>query len=123
MTDSVEKGAGSPRGKRMPINDGFPIVSVVMPVRNEAGFIARSLGAVLAQDYPSDRMEVIVSDGMSDDGTREVVHAAAKSDGRVRLVDNEGRIAPTALNAALACARGRLDLVRPTAGRRPPVLR
>jgi succinoglycan biosynthesis protein ExoA len=83
-----------------------PFVSVIMPVRNEAGFIERSLGCVLGQDYPADRMEVIVADGMSDDGTRELVHAAAKRDGRVRLVDNQGRIAPTALNAALTGARG-----------------
>jgi succinoglycan biosynthesis protein ExoA len=84
----------------------LPFVSVVMPVRNEAGFIERSLGSVLGQDYPADRMEVIVADGMSDDGTREMVCAAAGRDARVRLVDNPGRIAPTALNAALAGARG-----------------
>lgn len=106
MTDSVERGVQGPEETEMPGRDRLPIVSVVMPVRNEAGFIARSLGCVLAQDYPSDRMEVIVADGMSDDGTRELVHAAARRDRRVRLVDNKGRIAPTALNAALAGARG-----------------
>ena len=31
-----------------------PLVSVVMPVRNEAGFIARALRAVLAQEWPED---------------------------------------------------------------------
>ena len=41
----------------------LPFVSVIMPVRNEAKYIERSLGAVLAQDYPADRMEVIVADG------------------------------------------------------------
>lgn len=85
-----------------------PFVSVVMPVRNEAGFIARSLGSVLGQDYPSARMEVIVADGMSDDATRDLVRAAAGRDPRVRLVDNPGRIAPTALNAALSVARGEI---------------
>ena len=48
-----------------------PLVSVILPIRNEARYIARSLGAVLAQDYPADRMEVVVADGMSTDGTRE----------------------------------------------------
>lgn len=86
----------------------LPFVSVVMPVRNEAGFIQRSLGSVLGQDYPADRMEVIVSDGMSDDGTRELVYAAVARDARVHLVDNRGRIAPTALNAALAEAGGEI---------------
>ncbi len=85
-----------------------PFVSVVMPVRDEASFIARSLGAVLAQDYPRERFEVIVADGMSADGTREVVKDFQARDARVRLVDNAGRIAPTGLNAALRVARGRV---------------
>lgn len=88
-----------------------PFVSVVMPVRDEAGFLARSLGAVLAQDYPAERMEILVADGMSTDATRDLVRAAAARDPRVRLVDNPGRIAPTGLNAALAEARGQV-LVR-----------
>jgi succinoglycan biosynthesis protein ExoA len=97
----VETAAeGSAEGRR------FPFVSVLMPVRNEAGLIDRSLGSVLAQDYPAERMEVIVADGLSGDGTRERVLDAAKRDGRVRLIDNRKRIAPTALNAAVAEARG-----------------
>ena len=44
---------------------GAPFVTVILPVRNEADFIERSLGAVLAQDYPAERMEVLVVDGGS----------------------------------------------------------
>jgi succinoglycan biosynthesis protein ExoA len=86
--------------------DSLPFVTVVMPVRNEAGFIERSLGSVLTQDYSPDRMEVIIADGMSGDGTREMVLRLAASDPRVTLVDNPGRIAPTALNIAIARSRG-----------------
>jgi len=39
-----------------------PFVTLVMPIRNEAAFIKRSLGAVLAQDYPRERMEVLIAD-------------------------------------------------------------
>ena len=46
----------------------LPFVSVIMPVRSEAAYIERSLGSVLAQDYPAERMELIVADGMSADG-------------------------------------------------------
>ena len=42
-----------------------PTVSVIMPVRNEAAYIERSLGSVLAQDYPVDRLEILVVDGLS----------------------------------------------------------
>ena len=51
----------------------LPFVSVLMPIRNEAAFVERSLRAVLAQDYPSDRLEVIIADGLSDDSTREII--------------------------------------------------
>jgi succinoglycan biosynthesis protein ExoA len=85
-----------------------PLVTVIMPVRNEAGFIAQSLGAVLAQDYPPERVEVIVADGMSTDGTREIVETFQAQHARLRLVDNPGRIAPTGLNAALGLARGEI---------------
>lgn len=84
-----------------------PLVSVIMPIRNEADFIERSLGAVLNQDYPHDHMEVLIADGMSDDDTRAVVQRlAASSDIPVRIVDNPGKIVPTGFNAALKPARG-----------------
>lgn len=85
-----------------------PFVTVIMPVRDEAGFIAQSLGAVVAQDYPPERVEIIVADGMSADGTREIVRSFAARDARLRLIDNPGRIAPTGLNAALRLARGEI---------------
>ena len=53
--------------------DLYPLVSVIMPVRNEADFIEESLGAVLAQDYPKHRMEILVADGMSTDSTVDIV--------------------------------------------------
>ncbi len=88
-------------------HDQQPFVTVIMPIRNEAAFIERSLGAVLAQDYPPERMEVLVADGMSTDHTREIIASLAQtSPVPVTLVDNPGRIVPTGFNRALAQARG-----------------
>jgi cellulose synthase/poly-beta-1,6-N-acetylglucosamine synthase-like glycosyltransferase len=85
-----------------------PSVTLIMPIRNEAAFIARSLGAVLAQDYPHDRMEVLIADGMSTDETRDVIAnlTAAYPAIRVTVLDNPGKIVPTGMNAALARAQG-----------------
>jgi succinoglycan biosynthesis protein ExoA len=88
-----------------------PFISIILPVRNEAGFIERSLSAVLRQDYPPDRYEVIVADGMSTDGTREAIKSLQAEHPALRLIDNPGRIVPTGLNAAIAQARGEM-LVR-----------
>jgi glycosyltransferase involved in cell wall biosynthesis len=85
----------------------LPSVSVVLPIRNEAAFIGRALASVLAQDYPVDRLEVLVADGRSTDATRDIVgFFESRSSGRVRLIDNPGRIVPTGLNAAIAAANG-----------------
>ena len=92
----------------MSLQSGKPFVSVIMPVRNEGPFIDQSLGAVLAQDYPADRMEVLVVDGFSADGTRERVFEVQKSHPQVQLLDNPGRIVPTGLNIALRRARGEI---------------
>ncbi|MBI3415673.1 MAG: glycosyltransferase family 2 protein [Verrucomicrobia bacterium] len=85
-----------------------PLVSVIMPVRNEAGHIEPCLRAVAAQDYPMARLEVLIADGMSDDGTRARITEFARTDARVRLIDNPNRIVPTGLNAALRAARGEI---------------
>jgi len=82
------------------------LVTVVMPVRNEAAFMGRSLGSVLAQDYPSERLEVIVADGMSTDKTREVISDLAGSRANVRLIDNPRQIVATGLNLAIREAKG-----------------
>lgn len=83
-----------------------PFVTVILPVRNEADFIARCLQSLQASDYPADRMEFLVVDGMSDDATRTIVQEIAARDPRVRLLDNPERIAPHAMNRGVRAARG-----------------
>ncbi|MCI0551032.1 MAG: glycosyltransferase family 2 protein [Anaerolineae bacterium] len=89
------------------VND-WPFVTVIMPIRNEAAFVNRSLSAVLAQNYPQDRMEIIVADGMSTDGTREVVRSLQAQIPNLLLIDNPGKIVPAGLNAAIQQAKGEI---------------
>ncbi|HDS74262.1 MAG TPA: glycosyltransferase family 2 protein [Firmicutes bacterium] len=85
----------------------LPVVSVIMPIRNEGTFIEQSLGAVLDQDYPQDLLEVLVVDGMSDDGTRETVRSILEhTDISGQLLDNPHRIVPTAMNIGIQAAKG-----------------
>jgi succinoglycan biosynthesis protein ExoA len=88
------------------MSDSVCSVSVIMPTRNEAKFIARSLGAILAQDYPADRVEVIVVDGMSDDGTRGIIEEYAGKDRRIVLIDNPGKIVSCGMNLGIKKAKG-----------------
>jgi succinoglycan biosynthesis protein ExoA len=86
------------------------MVSVIIPCRNEAHCIDRCLDSVLASKYASERLEVIVADGMSEDGSREKVDKYAARHPRVRRIDNPSRTTPQALNRALTAARGDLIL-------------
>ncbi len=81
-------------------------VSVIIPCRNEAAHIAGLLDSVLAQDYPAERLEILVVDGMSDDGTREIIEDDRRQNGRIRLIDNPGRAVPTAMNLGIEHSSG-----------------
>jgi cellulose synthase/poly-beta-1,6-N-acetylglucosamine synthase-like glycosyltransferase len=81
------------------------LVTVLIPARNEAGTIARCLESVLAQDYT--HLQVVVVDGESTDGTRDVVQDVIARDHRVEMVSDGRRSIPAALNTGLAHARGR----------------
>jgi succinoglycan biosynthesis protein ExoA len=86
--------------------DLAPFVTVIIPCRNERNFVGEALDSVLANDWPADRMEVLVVDGLSDDGTRDVVRAYADRDSRVQLLDNPGLFAGDAMNLGIGAAEG-----------------
>lgn len=88
-----------------------PFITVVMPVRNEARFIAETLRQLLAQDYPHDRFEILVADGMSDDATRDIVARIAEEDGRVRLLDNPKMRSSAGRNVGFRAGRGDLFVI------------
>jgi succinoglycan biosynthesis protein ExoA len=85
-----------------------PLVSIVLPCRNEHGYIQACLESALQQDPPEGGFEILVADGMSTDGTREYLHQLAKQHPRIRVLDNPGRIVSTGLNAAIRAARGKI---------------
>jgi len=83
-----------------------PLVSIILPCRNEQGYIQDCLESVLNQEPPQGGFEVLVADGMSTDGTREYLREMAKQHPNLRVLDNPGRIVSTGLNAAAKAARG-----------------
>ncbi len=87
-----------------------PFISIIVPCRNEVASIRRCLESILASDYPFDRMEVIVADGMSNDGTRDILRQIGEYDARVRVIDNPARITPIALNRGIEAAQGNFIL-------------
>lgn len=81
-------------------------VSVIVPCRNEKTHIIEFLESVLAQDYHADSFEVLVADGRSNDGTRELLESFAAAHPRVRVIDNPEQTTPYGLNHAIRSADG-----------------
>ena len=87
--------------------DGLESVSVVIPSYNEERFIGKALDQ-LADQFEADRYEIIIVDGLSDDGTRAAIEEfrRLRPELAVSVVDNPARNIPTALNLGIAAARG-----------------
>ncbi len=85
-----------------------PIVSIIVPCYNEQDTIGSLLGAVAAQTYPRERIEVVIADGMSQDGTRAAIAAFGENHPglALRVLENAKRTIPSSLNLAMQEARG-----------------
>lgn len=86
----------------------LPTLSVVIPVRNEEKYIAATIGFIQMQDYPNEKVEILVVDGESDDSTVEIVNSITGQDSRVRLLHNPGRLSSAGRNIGAKSATGEI---------------
>ena len=86
-------------------------VSILIPTYQERDYISGCLESVRAFTRPAGtEVETLVIDGMSDDGTRDIVASAAAQDSSIRLIDNPQRFQSAALNKGIAAAKGEFIL-------------
>jgi glycosyltransferase involved in cell wall biosynthesis len=85
-----------------------PLVSVIIPCRNEEAYIGCCLDSVLTSDYPSNRLEILVADGRSSDRTRDVLARYAAEHPEIIVLDNPLGTTPAALNVAIQAASGEI---------------
>lgn len=87
-----------------------PTVSIIVPCYNEQATIRKLLEALRSQTYPLAKMEVVISDGMSTDGTREAIAAFQKEHGglSLRVTENRAKTIPSGLNQAIRESRGEI---------------
>lgn len=90
-------------------NDRY-FVSIIIPCRNEEKFIEKSLESILNQDYPKERMEILIIDGMSDDKTREIIKKIETQhpEFNIQIIDNPKKFTPQALNIGVKKAKGEI---------------
>lgn len=86
----------------------LPDISIIIPCYNEHDYIERCLDSCLKNDYPIEKVEILVVDGMSTDGTREIIMRYAKDHSYIKLIDNLDKITPVALNLGINAAKGEI---------------
>ena len=87
-------------------NGDLPLVSVVMPIKNEAEYLSESLRQLNVQSYPHEKSEILIVDGGSTDGTLELVQQLMALDPRIRLFGGKNVNCPLAMNIGIKQARG-----------------
>ena len=86
------------------------LISIIIPCWNEEKFIGKCLDSILEQDYPKDKIEVLVIDGMSEDKTREIIKEYSEKYPFVKLLENPQKFTPFALNIGIKNAKGEVIL-------------
>lgn len=87
------------------------MVSVVIPCYNEVDFIENTIRSILDNDYPAKLVEILFVDGMSNDGTRDIVERLVAENPQVKLLDNPQKITPVAINLGISQSRGDFIMV------------
>ena len=83
-----------------------PTVTIIVPVRNEEQFIERTFRTILAQDFPADRTEILVIDGMSTDRTGEILARLQIDHPNIQVITNPRRLQSHGMNLGIHLARG-----------------
>ena len=76
-------------------------MTLIIPCLNEKEFIRECLLSLYDSDYPMEQVEILVVDGMSDDGTRDILNEISQHYDNLKIIDNPGRIIPVALNIGI----------------------
>ena len=86
----------------------FPFVSIIMAIRNEATFIEDCLSAILSQQYPHDKLEILIADGESDDETLSKITQSTNNDIYVTILINPHHHQSYGLNQLIQKAKGEI---------------
>ena len=99
----LKKGAGKTGDE-----GGLPFITVIVPCFNESERILKKITNLRKQDYPQDKIEVIIADGGSEDGTIGIIEKELPQIPYMRLLKcpEKGKI--NQLNHALPQAKGEI---------------
>lgn len=85
-----------------------PFISIIIPCRNEEALIGQCLKSIVRQDYPKNKLEVLIVDGISQDKTRDIIRTYIKKYPFIKMINNTKRITPAAFNLGIKYSKGEL---------------
>lgn len=91
--------------------NNLPFVSIIIPCRNEEKFISKCLDSIIANDYPKERLEILIVDGISEDRTREILAGYVKRCPFIKVLDNPKKFTPFAFNLGIKNAKGEIIIL------------
>lgn len=86
----------------------IPQVSIILPCRNEVKSIRSCLESVITSDFPKDRLELLIVDGLSDDGTVEIIQELHNQYPWIQLLINTKKTTPAGMNVGIRSAAGHI---------------
>jgi cellulose synthase/poly-beta-1,6-N-acetylglucosamine synthase-like glycosyltransferase len=93
------------------VENDVPFISIIVPCRNEEEILSDCLDSILTQDYPRDKVEILIVDGMSQDCTRQIIESYTTEHMFIKLLDNPGKTTPCALNVGTNSSAGDIILI------------
>ena len=82
------------------------MISIIIPIFNEERFIGKAINSILFQNISKEKYEILIADGMSTDGTREIIKSYQKNNKNIFLLNNPEKIVSTGFNIALTQSKG-----------------
>ena len=89
----------------------LPKVSIIIPCYNEEKYIKSCLDSLIANDYPKEKVEIMVVDGMSEDNGRKILHEYSGKHPFIRVLDNPHRYTPYAFNLGITNSTGEVVMI------------
>ena len=86
-------------------------VSIIIPCLNEKNYIAKCLDSIVHCTYPTNNLSIYVCDGMSTDGTRDIISQYSQKYNFIHLLDNPKKTTPFALNIGLKESKAEIKII------------
>ena len=84
------------------------MISFIVPIRNEAKSISKTIASILNQKFDGRDFEIIISDGESDDGTIQIIKQLEKKHKKIKFINNPDKISASGFNKALTICMGEI---------------